>query len=78
MEKRRSAYTRQVDKAADLSTSTDEFARMRDKVEMSESEVELDEEIRAAQVAADEAVDKKSRELQVEAELDKLKKLKKK
>lgn len=67
-----------LDKAESSVLGDDEFSKMEESVLRAESEAEIDHEIRGDRPLDEASLEKKSRELQVEAELDALKKKMKK
>ena len=68
------AYGKAMDKAVGSGEEESDLARMEESVLQAEAEAEIDRETRGETLAADAGSDKKARELQVEAELEAMKK----
>ena len=72
------AFGTSFDKVTASSVDDADFAKMEEEVLETESEVEIDREVRGDLTKADIAIEKQSQELKVDAELDALKKSMKK
>ncbi len=70
----RKSFGNHFDKASETSVDNDDFARMEEKVLEAEAEVDIDNEIRNEMAGIDESLEKKSKELRVDSELEALKK----